>query len=259
MISDDYPWYSSYYTIADADTQMSQLYKKLSYTIEQLQQRPPPATVEFQPEPHEKVITPDYDRQALADTKETREKVHELAELSTILTSTTTSTIDASQSEPDKDEDGFQVVKGGKHVPSSTIDEKTSPSTTITTTTTASDKKRPKKKKDKTETTLADARVPSISDIHEQKSSDVQLPEVEERIKTTESELLPSLIASDSPQTKQVVEDINHELNQLHQTINESEQKVTDTKSEEQQSEPLSTSILSDIDELKPIDDEKNV
>ena len=222
MISDDYPWYSSYYTITDADSQMSQLYKNLSYTIEQLQQRPPPATVEFQPEPHEKVITPDYDRQALADTKETREKVHELAKLSTILTSTTTSTTDASQSEPDKDEDGFQVVKRGKRVPSSTIDEKTPLATTITTTT-ASDKKKPKKKKDKTETTLADARIPLISDIHEQKSDDVQLPEGEERIKTTESE-----------------------------------QKVTDTKSEEQKSKPLSTSILSDIDESKPIDDEKN-
>jgi hypothetical protein len=239
VINDDYPWYSSYYTIADADANMGQLYKKLNYTIKQLEQRPPSTTVEFQPEPHEKVTTPDYDRQALVDTKDTREKVHELAQMSTILTTTTS----IPQDEQDKDEDGFKIVQRRNRVPSSTAHEKTPPptttikspvspdidltpvvirrqpsapitdspvvsqtTTTTTTTTIDSKKKNKKQKKDNKETIFFDAPVPSISDINEQTSKTEKAPVVEERTGTAESELLPSSTTHDSSQIGQTLE-----------------------------------------------------
>lgn len=275
VINDDYPWYSSYYTIADADANMGELYERLSDTINQLDQRPSSTTVEFQPEPHETVSTPEYDHQALADTKDTREKVHELAQLSTVITTTKTETV------PQVKEDEFQVVQP---VPSSTTVTTKSPvspdndltsvvlpeqssissipspivSQTTATTTTSSKKKSKKHKKDKTEASLSDEPVPSITDINEPKVEDIQTKVVEEqRIETTEPELLTTSTTDDSGQIDQTSEEIKNEFEQLIQNIDEVQQKLSDTKDEEQYNEPLSSSIISDI-EVKQVDDEKN-
>ena len=281
VIGDDYAWYSSHFTIADTDAKLGELYNKLSETVKQLDQRPSLTTVEVQPEPHEKLATPDYDQQALADTKETREKVHELAQLSKTLTT-------ASQDEENVDEDGFQIVQHRKRGSSSTIHEKTSPTTTRatessaspdidlvpvvlhghpsasntvpsdisqttdTTTTTSSsvsDKKKSKKrKKDKKEPVLFDAPVPTTSDANEEKAETAQTSVTEERINTTESDSSPSSATHDSVPIEQVTDEIK----------DEDKQKITDIKSEEQYAEPLSTSVMSDIEETKQIDDDKN-
>ncbi|CAF4691179.1 unnamed protein product, partial [Rotaria sp. Silwood2] len=71
VIGDDYAWYSSHYIISDADAKIGQLYEGLSHTLKELEQRPPPTTIKFSPEPHEKVSIPDYDRQVLVETKDT--------------------------------------------------------------------------------------------------------------------------------------------------------------------------------------------
>jgi hypothetical protein len=254
VMNDDYPWYSTYYTIADADENIGQLYKKLSRSLEKLQQRPPPTTVQFQPEQHEKVTTPNYDRQALADTKDTREKVHELAQLSTKLT--TTSTIEQ------ENDDGFQVEQQLSHVPSSTTKSAASPDidltsvvlhghadasiilpsnvaqTTTTTTTISTKKKHKKQKKDKPET--------------------VRSQVSEERLETIESSLLLSSTTSDSLQTDQTSEEIKHELDQLHQTTDEFNQKLIDERNDKHQAQPLSTSSISEIQARKTKGDEKN-
>ncbi|CAF4867146.1 unnamed protein product, partial [Rotaria sp. Silwood2] len=44
---------------------------EFSHTLKELEQRPPPTTIKFSPEPHEKVSIPDYDRQVLVETKDT--------------------------------------------------------------------------------------------------------------------------------------------------------------------------------------------
>ncbi|CAF4745414.1 unnamed protein product, partial [Rotaria socialis] len=132
VIGDDYPWYSNYYTIADADGKLGPLYETLTNTIKQLEQRPPPTIVEVQPEPHERVVIPDYDHQTLTETQDTREKVHELAQLSATLTSSMTPT----QDEQINDENGFQVVHRRKRAPSSTAQEEPSTNTKIPSETT---------------------------------------------------------------------------------------------------------------------------
>ena len=225
VVNDDYPWYSSYYTIADADAKVAALYQRLSNTIKQLDQRPSSTTVEFQPEPLEKISSSDYDRQALTDTKDTREKVHELAQLSTKITSTTSkTTTTSSPEEPENDDSGFQLVQRRKRVPSSTVYEKTSsvttpqsplspdidliplvlhrqssvpstaPSTisqttTTTTTSTSSKKKKDKKKKNnKKEMILYDASVPTASDTDEPKAETIESAAVEVHSEATASD-----------------------------------------------------------------------
>ena len=296
VISDDYPWYSSYYTIADADESVPELYTKLSYTVKQLEERPSSRTVEFQPEPYEKVTTPEYDRQALDDTKDTRDKVHELAQMSTILTTPATTTI--SQNEQDKNEDEVQIVQHQKRIPSSTTQEKPSSSvTTITTTasasplidltpvvletrpdapilispidsqtttpvtsdTTSTKEKHKEQKEDKQEMILFDASLPSTTDTTEQKSETVESPMVEEHVEpTTESEPIPTSTTNDSQQIEPISEDMQEQFEQLNQNIDDLKPQLTDTKSEEQYAEPLSTSLISDIEESQHIDDEKN-
>ncbi|CAF4522387.1 unnamed protein product [Rotaria sp. Silwood1] len=253
VIGDDYPWYSSHYILVDADEKMGQLYDNLSYTLKQLEQRPLPTTLEFSPEPHEKVPIPDYDRQVLDETKDTREKVHELAEISTIITTTIT----ASQDEQIKDENELQVVHHRKHESSTTVHERTpspkmvttkaiispdidlvpavlqgrpvspistSESVSQTTTTTASSstssKKKPKKqKKDRKEIVLVDAPIPTISDTDKGKTDVVQSEVVSKHMETTKSELLPSITTDDSHEIDQPSKEIKHELGEPSEAI----------------------------------------
>ncbi|CAF4554913.1 unnamed protein product [Rotaria sp. Silwood1] len=253
VIGDDYPWYSSHYILVDADEKMGQLYDNLSYTLKQLEQRPLPTTIEFSPEPHEKVPIPDYDRQVLDETKDTREKVHELAEISTIITTTMT----ASQDEQIKDENELQVVHHRKHVSPTTVHERTpspkmvttkaiispdidlvpavlqgrpvspistSESVSQTTTTTASSstssKKKPKKqKKDRKEIVLVDASIPTISDTDKGKTDVVQSEMVSKHMETTKSELLPSITTDDSHEIDQPSKEIKHELGEPSEAI----------------------------------------
>lgn len=242
VIGDDYPWYSNYYNIADADAKLGPLYENLSNTIRQLEQRPVPTTVEIQPEPHESIVIPEYDQKVLVDTKDTREKVHELAELSTKLTSTLTTPKDEAQD----DENDFQVVHHRRRVPSSTAHDQASLSTetsretnlspdidlhpvvihghpvastdvltsssemTTSVSSTSQKKKHKKPKKSKEETVLFDAPVLSVSEADKEKSSTVKPEVVETPTETTKvsSDINESLMSETKHETDQPSEEI---------------------------------------------------
>ncbi|CAF3497813.1 unnamed protein product [Rotaria sordida] len=294
VIGDDYAWYSSHYTIADADAKMGQLYEELSHTLKQLEQRPRPTTLEFSPEPHEKIPIPDYDRQVLVETQDTREKVHELAQISTTITTTITTPQD--EQYKDEDEDDFQVAHHRKRIPSSstTVHKRTSSPTMIpsktthspdidlvplalhghpvspissssssisqtTTSSSSSKKKNKKQKKDKKEMMLFEAPIPTISDADKYKSDVVQSEVIEEHIETTKSEQLPPVTTiDDSHKIDQPSDKLKHEIEQLQQTMDEPKQTLPDRTSEQQHSELLSASIASDIIEPQQIDDDNN-
>ncbi|UJR26385.1 hypothetical protein I4U23_007717 [Adineta vaga] len=259
VVNDEYPWYASYYTIADADANMGPL--------------------QFEPEPHEIVTTPEYDRQALVDTRDTREKVHELAQMST--KHSRSNTIEETEAKDDDDGE-FQIIKSRKHTPSSITHPKTpSPSTTpknkstvssdneqksavlqdrvdvsttassnipeTTTTTTSSKKKHKKQKKDKKDTAVLDTSVPSTPDADEQKLELAPSPLQVERTESVEPKHKSSSVTTDSLQ-----------IEQQQKTVDSSKQKSFDERSEEQQAEPISSSINFELEELKLLDDEKN-
>ncbi|CAF4351815.1 unnamed protein product, partial [Rotaria sordida] len=163
VLYDDYPWYSSYYTIADAELKIPQLYKQLNFVNEQNHS---PTKVELQ----EKLSTHDHKLENKQDQGD--------------------------------DNEGFHIVQRRKRIPSSTTQTKTSPSTittikppihpdidlepvilhghsttTITTSPIASQTitipsktKHKKKKKDKTEMIFFDAPQLITSDVNKQKS-----------------------------------------------------------------------------------------
>ena len=273
VIGDDYSRYSTHYSIADAEAKVDLLYRDLSLAIEQLDQQPSVSSVEFQPEPHSKVETPLFDREALADTQDTREKVHELAQLSSGIVTTNVT----SPERDEKAEDGFQVVQRRKRVPSSTVHDKVSTTTTTTSysnmsphidlepvvlhgrpdipvplvaayppaaTTTSAKKKNKKRKKDKDEEILFDAPLPFSSATGESKPI-VELPK--ENTDTAESNLLASAVTNESSEVDQIFE----AGKPLHSS------SVVDEPAEEQR-EPASVSVVSDIEELKNVDDENN-
>ena len=276
MIGDDYSRYSTHYTIADAEANIDLLYRNLSSTIEQLDQQPPVTSVEFQPEPHPQVATPVYDREALADTQDTREKVHELAQYSSAIVTTTNSSLEGDE----KDEDGFRVVQRRKRIPSSTVYEKTSSSTTskshmspdidlepvvlygrtdtavspataapsATKATTSTKKKQKNRKKDKNEEILFDAPVPSSRIVSEQK------PKVE----FSKENLLASAItveSSDIDHTSEANKQAPEAVDVVEQPL---ESSVLVDQPEEEQRELVSASAVSDIEELKQVEDENN-
>jgi hypothetical protein len=140
--------------------------------------------------------------------------------------------------------------KPGVPITSSPVDSPTTP--------TSSKKKHKKQKKDKKEIFFFEAPLPSTSDIDEQKLEIIKSPAVEERIETIEYELLPSSTTNDSPQIDRTSEEIKDEFKQLNQILDESQQKLTDIKSDEEYVEPSSTSVISDIEEIRQVDDEKN-
>ncbi|CAF1215180.1 unnamed protein product, partial [Adineta ricciae] len=254
VLSDEYPWYASYYTIADADANMGHLYKRLSRTLEQLEQRPPPTTVQFEPEPYQILPTPEYDRQALLDTEDTREKVHELAQMSKKISPSSTI------HESDED-DEVQVKQRRKQKSASATQEKTSsPSTTPknklnlspeneqadesipavqTMSTTSSKKKNKKSKKDKKDAAASESLVLSKPDVDESKPEPTLSSTKVEPAESVEPKQATSSVAADSVQIEQ-------------------QQKISDGRSEEQQAEPLSLSVHLDAEELKILDDDKN-
>ena len=280
---DDYPWYSSYYAIADADPKMSQLYENLTNTIKQLEKRPPPTTLKFHSTPYEPVTIHEYDRQALMDTKDIREKVHELAQLSSALRTT----MGTSPDELDTNDDEFQVVQRRKRVSSLPVLDKTSTPTMNTieallspdidlkplvihgnpdapgnvspiplvTAITGRTRKRKhkKRKKDKSEVLLFDAPMPSITDSTEGKPETLQSEVLHERMKTTQSSILPSFIDNESREMDQTLKQIEHEFQQS--PLNELKRNLTDTTSEEQRDEPLSSSIVYDSIGLRQLDE----
>ncbi|CAF3936497.1 unnamed protein product [Rotaria sordida] len=231
---DDYPWYSSYYSIADAELKIPQLHKQLNFVNEQNYS---PTKVELQ----EELSTHDYK-------------------------------LENKQDQGDDDE-GFHIVQRRKRIPSSTIQTKTSPSTittikppinsdidlepvilhghsttTITTSpivsqtiTIPSKTKHKKKKKDKTEMIFFDAPQLISSDVNKQKSDALQSQLVEqERPKNIE--------IVDSSQINQT---IKHEYEQLHPI-------PTAISSEQQKPEVLLSVITSNIDNSKQIVDKEN-
>ncbi|CAF1166515.1 unnamed protein product, partial [Adineta ricciae] len=254
VLNDEYPWYASYYTIADADANMGHLYKRLSRTLEQLEQRPPPTTVQFEPEPYQILKTPEYDRQALLDTEDTREKVHELAQISKKISPSST------MHESDED-DEVQVKQRRKQKSVPATKEKTSsPSTTPknklslspeneqadesvpvaqTMSTISSKKKNKKSKKDKKDAATSESLVLSKPDVDEPKPEPTLSSTKVEPVESVESKQTTSSVAADSAQI-------------------EEQQKISDGRSEEQQAEPLSLSVHLDAEELKIHDDDKN-
>ncbi|CAF3854486.1 unnamed protein product [Rotaria sordida] len=231
---DDYPWNSSYYTIADAELKIPQLYEQLNFVNEQNHS---PTKVELQ----EKLSTHDHK-------------------------------LENEQDQGD-DNEGFHIVQRRKRIPSSTTQTKTSPSTittikppinldidlepvilhghsttTITTspvvpqtTTIPTKTKHKKKKKDKTEMIFFDAPQLITSDVNKQKSDALQSQLVEqERPKHIE--------IVDSSQINQT---IKHEYEQLHPI-------PTAISSEQQKPEVLLSVITSNIDNLKQIVDKEN-
>ncbi len=233
VINDDYPWYSSYYTIIDAEAKIARLFKQLNLFSEH---SPSPTIVKIENELQEKVITQNYEL----------------------------------QDEQAKDEDGFHIVQRRKRIPSSTTHEKTVPSTIITTkpilspdidlepvilhghsdapifvspiipqtTDTTIKKKLKKKKKDKKEMILFDAPELTLSDINKQKIDTTQFQiEKDEHQKNIEM--------NDSVFIDQT---LNHEIEQLD--------PIPTIISDDQESGILSTSIISNTEELKQIDDQ---
>jgi hypothetical protein len=167
------------------------------------------------------------------------------------------------QDEQDKDEEGIHLVQHRKRIPSSTtiITTKSTLNPDIDlqpvilhghpdvlipvspivpqTTNTISKKKHKKKKKDNKETILFDVPEPTSSDINKQKIDTTQSETEEERQKNIEM--------NDSVFIDQI---LNHELEQSHLTPT--------IISDDQEPEILSTSIISNTDELKQIDDKTN-
>ena len=279
----DYPWYSSHYTITDAEGGLDRFYRQLTLAMEQLDQRPLPTTVEFEPEPHEKATTPTYDRQALADTQDTREKVHELAQMSTMLTGTS-----AVMEEGIPDEDGFQVVHRRKRVPSSTVPESTPPPPetlssvspdidlnpvvlhghpdvpsvdvpVASVVSTSTKKKHKKQKKDKPETILFDAPLPSTTSTRtEQKSNLVQADSLDQ----SESDMVLSTMTMDSLQISEPSEEVKPTAEVSPPRTDSQHDKASIPTSgvavDEQPAELLSASFVSDYDDVKPTSDDKN-
>ncbi|CAF3976038.1 unnamed protein product, partial [Rotaria sp. Silwood2] len=234
LIYDDYPWYSSYYTIADAEAKLGTFYIRLYSFNEQNRSL---TTVDV----HQKHCTNDHELQNGKDI-------------------------------PDND-DGFHVVHRRKRTPSSTTHTKTLPSTTITMESTLSSDidlepviihghptaptisspivsetanipsktKHKKKKKDKTEMIFFDAPELTSPDAKKEKIHDTQSTLVEQEhsvnIETMDSSQLHQTIAS--------------AYEPLHSTS-------TEISNEQKQPEVLSALITSNIDELKPVADNKN-
>ncbi|CAF4261219.1 unnamed protein product, partial [Rotaria sordida] len=215
---DDYPWYSSYYTIADAELKIPQLHKQLNFVNEQNHS---PTKVELQ----ENLSTHDHK-------------------------------LENKQDQGDDDE-GFHIVQRRKRIPSSTTQTKTLPSTittinsttTITTspiipqtTTIPSKTKHKKKKKDKTEMIFFDAPPLISSDVNKQKSDALQSQLVEqERPKNIE--------IVDSSQINQTKKHEDEQLQPMSTVIS------TEQQQQQQQPEDLSTSVLPNTDELKQMAD----
>ncbi|CAF3726740.1 unnamed protein product [Rotaria sordida] len=234
VLYDDYPWYSSYYTIADAELKIPQLYKQLNFVNEQNRS---PTKVELQ----EKLSTHDHK-------------------------------LENKQDQGDDDE-GFHIVQRRKRIPSSTTQTKTLPSTittikppinsdidlepvilhghsttTITTSpiisqtiTIPSKTKHKKKKKDKTEMIFFDAPQLITSDVNKQKSDAPQ----------------SQLVEQERPKNIEIVD--SSQINQREKYEDEQLQPMsTVISTEQQQPEDLSTSVLPNTDELKQMADHKN-
>jgi hypothetical protein len=235
VINDDYPWYSSYYNIIDAEAKFARLYKQLNLSSEQ---SPSPTIIESQKESQEKITTQNYEL----------------------------------QDEQDNDKDSFLLLQRRKRIPSSTTHDKTVSSTIITststispdidlqpiilhghpnvsipvssiipqTTDTTSKKKHKKKKKDKKEIILFNAPEPTSSDINKQKIDAIQSQTEEEQ--GQENIEMNDSVFIDQP--------LKHEVEQLH--------PIPTMIFDDQKFETLSTSIIFDTEELKQIDDKTN-
>ncbi|CAF3933118.1 unnamed protein product, partial [Rotaria sordida] len=235
VLYDDYPWYSSYYTIADAELKIPQLYKQLNFVNEQNRS---PTKVELQ----EKLSTHDHK-------------------------------LENKQDQGDDDE-GFHIVQRRKRIPSSTTQTKTLPSTittikppinldidlepvilhghsttTITTSpiisqtiTIPSKTKHKKKKKDKTEMIFFDAPQLISSDVNKQKSDALQ----------------SQLVEQERPKNIEIVD--SSQINQREKYEDEQLQPISTVISTEQrqQLEDLPTSVIPNTDELKHTADHKN-
>ncbi|CAF5188401.1 unnamed protein product, partial [Rotaria magnacalcarata] len=249
VIGDDYPWYSNYYTIADADGKLGPLYEALTNTVEQLEQRPPPTIVKFQPEPHERVVIPDDDHQTLTETKDTRAKVHELAQISASLTSSLTPT----QDEQINDEDGFQVVQHRKCAPSSTTQQETSSYTQITSETTPSpdidlipvvihghpvSPTGTMSTSASENSTITSSTNLSISDTNKHESDTVKSEVVEEHTEITQPQVLPCVHTDDSTEIEQSLPTAKHEIDHASDDIKH-ELDHPSTEIKHQQDQPL--------------------
>ncbi|CAF3698084.1 unnamed protein product [Rotaria sp. Silwood1] len=233
VLNDDYPWYSSYYTIADAETTIAQQNQRLNLFNEQKQS---PTTVEV----HETLLIHEHELQ--------------------------------NEKEEDNDDEGFHVVHRRKRTPSSTTHTKTSSSTIVTMkppvtpdidlepvilhghpfaptitssiasqpTNIPSNTKYKKKKKEKGETILFDAPELTSSDRNKHGADATQS-------KLVKQELPVNIETIDSSQINQPLQ---HQCEQLHQ--------ASTVTSKEQESEVLSTLTTSNIDELNPVTDKEN-
>ncbi|CAF4719726.1 unnamed protein product, partial [Rotaria sp. Silwood1] len=233
VLNDDYPWYSSYYTIADAETTIAQQNQRLNLFNEQKQS---PTTVEV----HETLLIHEHELQ--------------------------------NEKEEDNDDEGFHVVHRRKRTPSSTTHTKTSSSTIVTMkppvtpdidlepvilhghpfaptitssiasqpTNIPSNTKYKKKKKEKGETILFDAPELTSSDRNKHGADATQS-------KLVKQELPVNIETIDSSQINQPLQ---HQCEQLH--------LASTVTSKEQESDVLSTLTTSNIDELNPVTDKEN-
>ncbi|CAF1397107.1 unnamed protein product, partial [Didymodactylos carnosus] len=109
VLTDTYPWYTSYSQLIQAEDKLSLISEQLSKTLDSISQTK--QIVEFEPEPHERLSTPDYDRNVLHDTSATLEKVHELAEISTQITKAASPQRDEIQTQQQENNTNISVVE----------------------------------------------------------------------------------------------------------------------------------------------------
>ncbi|CAF4364160.1 unnamed protein product, partial [Rotaria sp. Silwood2] len=231
---DDYPWYSSYYTIAQAETKLGQLYKQLNFVDEQ---NCSSSTTEF----HEILSSHDHELQNEQDQDNDEEGFHIVHRRKRIPSSTTHTNILPSIIVPTKlpissDIDLEPVILHG-HSTAPAITASITPQTINI----SSKTKHKKKKKEKSEVIFFDAPELISSDSNKQ------------QIDATQSELVQQEfpVNNETINSSQTHRTITHECEQLQPTSNV-------ISNEQQQPEVLSTLTSSNIDELKLVADNKN-